>query len=113
MRELGGCQPLRFLGIVIEREPEEQPEEPHRSHHDERCAPAPNTDDHRDDRGRDDRADVRAGVEQRGRERALIKGTLDVELGWTNAQYGLANTFFQGAYAVSLLLFGKFIDRLV
>jgi ACS family hexuronate transporter-like MFS transporter len=42
---------------------------------------------------------------------ALIKGTLDVELGWTNAQYGLANTFFQGAYAVSLLLFGKFVDR--
>jgi MFS transporter, ACS family, hexuronate transporter len=42
---------------------------------------------------------------------ALIKGTLDVELGWTNAQYGWANTCFQGAYAVSLLLFGKFIDR--
>jgi len=42
---------------------------------------------------------------------ALIKGTLDVELGWTNAQYGLANTCFQGAYAVSLLLFGKFVDR--
>jgi len=42
---------------------------------------------------------------------ALIKGTLDTELGWTNAQYGDANAAFQLAYAVSLLLFGKFVDR--
>ena len=27
---------------------------------------------------------------------ALIKGTLDVELGWTNAQYGLAQHFLPG-----------------
>ena len=42
---------------------------------------------------------------------ALIKGTLDTELGWTNAQYGLANSAFQLAYAVSLFVFGWFIDR--
>jgi ACS family hexuronate transporter-like MFS transporter len=42
---------------------------------------------------------------------ALIKSTLDTELGWTNAQYGAANSAFQGAYAISLLAFGKFVDR--
>ena len=42
---------------------------------------------------------------------ALIKGTLDTELGWTNAQYGAANSAFQGAYAISLFVFGWFIDR--
>jgi ACS family hexuronate transporter-like MFS transporter len=42
---------------------------------------------------------------------ALIKGTLDTELGWTNAQYGLANSAFQFAYAISLFGFGWFIDR--
>jgi ACS family hexuronate transporter-like MFS transporter len=42
---------------------------------------------------------------------ALIKSTLDTELGWTNAQYGAANSWFQGAYAVSLFVFGWFIDR--
>ena len=42
---------------------------------------------------------------------ALIKGTLDTELGWTNAQYGLANSAFQLAYAISLFGFGWFIDR--
>ncbi|HXU01729.1 MAG TPA: MFS transporter [Polyangia bacterium] len=42
---------------------------------------------------------------------ALIKGTLDNELGWTNAEYGAANSAFQGAYAVSLFAFGWFIDR--
>jgi ACS family hexuronate transporter-like MFS transporter len=42
---------------------------------------------------------------------ALIKGTLDVELGWTNAQYGMANSAFQLAYAVSLFAFGWFVDR--
>ena len=42
---------------------------------------------------------------------ALIKSTLDTELGWTNAQYGAANSWFQGAYAISLFVFGWFIDR--
>jgi ACS family hexuronate transporter-like MFS transporter len=42
---------------------------------------------------------------------ALIKGILDDELHWTNEQFGNVNALFQGAYAVGLLLFGKFIDR--
>jgi ACS family hexuronate transporter-like MFS transporter len=42
---------------------------------------------------------------------SLIKGTLDSELGWTNAEYGAANSAFQGAYAISLFVFGWFIDR--
>jgi ACS family hexuronate transporter-like MFS transporter len=42
---------------------------------------------------------------------SLIKGTLDTELGWTNAQYGAANSWFQGAYAISLFVFGWFVDR--
>src|SRR5437667_117771 len=42
---------------------------------------------------------------------ALIKELLDRELGWTNEQFGLVNSAFQGAYAVGLLLFGWFVDR--
>ena len=42
---------------------------------------------------------------------ALIKEFLDKELGWTNEQFGLVNSAFQGAYAIGLLLFGSFIDR--
>jgi len=42
---------------------------------------------------------------------ALIKGTLDSELHWTNADYGAANSWFQLAYAGSLFVFGWFIDR--
>jgi len=42
---------------------------------------------------------------------ALLKPILDVELGWTNEQYGEVNAAFQGAYAIGLLLFGAFIDR--
>src|SRR5207244_5651820 len=42
---------------------------------------------------------------------ALIKELLDHDLGWTNEQFGLVNSAFQGAYAVGLLLFGWFIDR--
>jgi ACS family hexuronate transporter-like MFS transporter len=42
---------------------------------------------------------------------ALLKPVLDVELGWTNSQYGNVNAVFQGAYAVSLLFFGWFVDR--
>jgi ACS family hexuronate transporter-like MFS transporter len=42
---------------------------------------------------------------------ALIKPILDKELGWTNEQFGVVNAAFQGAYAVGLLAFGAFIDR--
>lgn len=42
---------------------------------------------------------------------ALIKPILDDQLHWTNEQFGLANGAFQGAYGVSLLLFGWFVDR--
>ncbi len=43
---------------------------------------------------------------------ALIKPILDEQLHWTNEQYGLTNSFFQGAYAVSLLGFGWLVDRI-
>src|SRR5882762_3074556 len=42
---------------------------------------------------------------------ALIKEFLDRELGWSNEQFGLVNSAFQGAYAVGLLGFGWFVDR--
>lgn len=42
---------------------------------------------------------------------ALIKPILDVELKWTNEQYGDVQAAFQGAYAIGLLGFGWFIDR--
>ena len=42
---------------------------------------------------------------------ALIKEFLDRELGWSNEQFGLVNSAFQGAYAVGLFAFGWFIDR--
>ncbi len=42
---------------------------------------------------------------------ALLKPILDEQLHWTNEQFGAANSFFQGAYAMSLLIFGWFIDR--
>lgn len=42
---------------------------------------------------------------------ALIKEILDKDIGWTNAQYGYVNSFFQGAYGIGLLSFGWFIDR--
>ncbi len=42
---------------------------------------------------------------------ALLKPQLDHELGWTNEQYGDINAAFQGAYAVSYVAFGWFIDR--
>ena len=42
---------------------------------------------------------------------SLLKPILDVELGWTNQQFGLINSAFQGAYAVGLLGAGWFIDR--
>ena len=42
---------------------------------------------------------------------ALLKPTLDTELGWTNEQYGSVNAAFQASYAVSYVAFGWFIDR--
>lgn len=42
---------------------------------------------------------------------ALIKELLDQELGWSNEQFGMVNSAFQGAYAVGLLAFGWFVDR--
>jgi ACS family hexuronate transporter-like MFS transporter len=42
---------------------------------------------------------------------AIIKPILDDQLRWSNEQYGLTVSLFQGAYAVSLLLFGWIVDR--
>jgi MFS transporter, ACS family, hexuronate transporter len=42
---------------------------------------------------------------------ALLKSTLDRELGWTNEQYGWVNSAFQTTYALSYVTFGWFIDR--
>jgi ACS family hexuronate transporter-like MFS transporter len=42
---------------------------------------------------------------------ALIKEYLDQELRWSNEQFGLVNSAFQGAYAAGLLFFGWFVDR--
>lgn len=42
---------------------------------------------------------------------SLLKETLDKDLGWTNEQYGWANSYFQIAYGLSFLWFGWFIDR--
>lgn len=42
---------------------------------------------------------------------ALLKPVLDVELGWSNEQFGAVNSAFQGAYGLGLLCFGRFIDR--
>src|SRR3954466_11030330 len=42
---------------------------------------------------------------------ALIKPILDEQLHWTNEQYGLTTAFFSAAYAVSLLVFGWFVDK--
>lgn len=42
---------------------------------------------------------------------SLVKPILDQQLGWTNTQFGLVNSAFQGAYAVGLLGFGWIIDK--
>lgn len=42
---------------------------------------------------------------------SLIEPILDRDLGWTNEQFGMVNSAFQGAYAIGLLAFGWFIDR--
>ncbi|HEX5057481.1 MAG TPA: MFS transporter [Gammaproteobacteria bacterium] len=42
---------------------------------------------------------------------SLIKPILDIELGWSNEEFGLVNSAFQGAYGIGLIGFGWFIDR--
>jgi MFS transporter, ACS family, aldohexuronate transporter len=42
---------------------------------------------------------------------SLVKEQLDHDLGWSATQFGLVNSAFQGAYGISLLGFGWFIDR--
>src|SRR5215813_2823557 len=42
---------------------------------------------------------------------SLLKPILDEQLKWSNEQFGLVNSAFQGAYALGLLGFGWFIDR--
>ncbi len=42
---------------------------------------------------------------------SLLKPILDDQLHWTNAEYGSVNAAFQASYAVGLLLFGPFVDR--
>ncbi len=42
---------------------------------------------------------------------SLLKPTLQKEYGWSNTDYGLISSCFQGAYAFGLLGFGWFLDR--
>jgi ACS family hexuronate transporter-like MFS transporter len=42
---------------------------------------------------------------------SLLKPILDDQMGWTNEEFGLINSAFQGAYGIGLLAFGWFIDR--
>lgn len=42
---------------------------------------------------------------------SLLKPILDEQLKWTNEEFGLVNSAFQGAYAIGLLAFGWFIDK--
>jgi ACS family hexuronate transporter-like MFS transporter len=42
---------------------------------------------------------------------SLVKPILDVELGWTNEEFGIVNAVFQGAYGFGLLFFGWFVDK--
>ena len=42
---------------------------------------------------------------------SLVKPILDVELGWSNEDFGIVNAVFQGAYGFGLLFFGWFVDR--
>ena len=41
----------------------------------------------------------------------ILAPTLQKEIGWSEAQYGLIVTAFQAAYAIGLLGIGRFIDR--
>lgn len=42
---------------------------------------------------------------------SLIKPILDEQLHWTDSEFGMVNSAFQGAYGLSLLFFGWFADR--
>ena len=42
---------------------------------------------------------------------SLVKEILDVQLKWTNEDFGRINGAFQGAYGIGLVGFGWFIDR--
>jgi MFS transporter, ACS family, hexuronate transporter len=42
---------------------------------------------------------------------SLIKEILDKEIGWTNEQFGWANSIFQLTYGLGLVGFGRFVDR--
>src|SRR5512138_232749 len=42
---------------------------------------------------------------------ALIKEILDRDIGWTNEQFGWANSVFQLTYGIGLVGFGWFVDR--
>lgn len=42
---------------------------------------------------------------------SLIKEILDKDLGWSATDFGRINSAFQGAYGLSLLFFGWFVDR--
>jgi MFS transporter, ACS family, hexuronate transporter len=42
---------------------------------------------------------------------SLVKPILDVELGWTNEEFGIVNAVFQGTYGFGLLFFGWFVDK--
>ncbi len=42
---------------------------------------------------------------------SLVKPILDVELGWSNEEFGIVNAVFQGAYGFGLWFFGWFVDR--
>ena len=42
---------------------------------------------------------------------SLLKPMLDDQMKWTNEQFGLINSAFQGAYGIGLLGFGWFVDR--
>lgn len=42
---------------------------------------------------------------------AILKPTLDKEFGWTNTEYAMIMSIFQGAYAVGLTLFGWIVDK--
>ncbi len=42
---------------------------------------------------------------------SLVKPILDVELGWSNEEFGIVNAVFQGVYGFGLLFFGWFVDR--
>jgi MFS transporter, ACS family, hexuronate transporter len=42
---------------------------------------------------------------------SLLKEILDVEIGWTNEQFGWVNSAFQLSYGLGLLGFGWFVDK--